>query len=124
MSKKIRKIAKIIMIFAIMVSTFYTLSNANFGTFSANTSDLGAGATLLNNGAGTVISIIRIIGVGVALIVILVLAMKYMIAAPSDRADVKKSAIPYLIGAVIFFGASQFLSLLFDLSTKISGSGT
>ena len=43
---------------------------------------------------------------------ITVLAMKYMLAAPSEKADIKKHAIPYVVGAIIMFSVSGILSIL------------
>lgn len=62
--------------------------------------------------AGVVISAIKIIGTGIALIMIAVISIKYMVAAPGDRADIKKSSIQYVVGAIILFGASQILGIL------------
>lgn len=124
MKNSMKNIVKIMILFFLIISFFCTFSLAgNFDlNIQPNDSDLGSAKTLLESGAGTVITIIRVIGAGVALIVILVLAMKYMMAAPSDRADVKKSAIPYLIGAFIFFGASQILTVLMNVSKEVKGS--
>jgi hypothetical protein len=122
----VKKIAKVLIIFIILISTIYTISNAdNFGTdFSADTSKLGKGKDLLETGGATVVSFIRVLGAGISIIIILVLAMKYMMAAPGDRADVKRSMIPFVIGAFIFFGASQILSLLYTLSKQVSEGGS
>lgn len=54
----------------------------------------------------------KIIGVAVAIIILLVLATKYVVAAPGERADIKKSAIPYVIGAFVLFATAGILSLI------------
>ena len=123
MKINVKKIAKILIVFVLLITVFYTISNAdNFGDtskFKPESKNLGKGQKLLESGGATVVTFIRILGAGIALIIILVLAMKYMMAAPGDRADVKRSMIPYLIGAFIFFGAGQILGLLFDVSQEI-----
>jgi type IV secretory pathway VirB2 component (pilin) len=68
-----------------------------------------------------VLSVIRIVGTGVAIIIIAVIAMKYMLAAPGERADFKKGAIQYVIGAIIVFGASNILTILFGAIGRIAG---
>ena len=57
-------------------------------------------------------NVARIIGVGVALVVLMVIACKYMIASAGDRADIKKNAIPYVVGAVVLVAASGIISVL------------
>ena len=45
--------------------------------------------------------------------------MKYMMAAPGDKADIKKSAITFVIGAIVVFGAIQLLELISLFSKTI-----
>ena len=61
---------------------------------------------------GTIITIVRVIGVGIALIILIVLAMKYMMAAPGDKADVKKHAVPFIVGATVLFAATGILGII------------
>lgn len=63
----------------------------------------------------------RTIGVGIALVILIVISCKYMISAPGDRADIKKNAVPYLIGAVVLFGASGILGIIGKFAATISG---
>ena len=75
---------------------------------------------LTKNSLGTAITIMRVVGVGIAIIILMVIACKYMISAPGDRADIKKHAVPYVVGAVVLFGASGILTILLNFSEKIS----
>ena len=68
---------------------------------------------------GAILSVMRIVCLGIAIIMITVLAMKYMMAAPGDRAEIKKSAVQYVIGAVIMFGAAAILGLLVEFTNGI-----
>ena len=65
-----------------------------------------------------VLSITRTVGAGVAVIMIIVVAMKYMISAPGDRAEIKKHAIVYVTGAIILFASSAILGIIKDLFVK------
>ncbi len=47
-----------------------------------------------------------------AIIILLVIGMKYMLAAPGDRAGIKKYSIKYVIGALILFGASGIVTIM------------
>ena len=48
-----------------------------------------------------------------------VVAMKYLMAAPGDRADMKKASIQYVVGAVIVFGAANILTILVNAFTNM-----
>lgn len=64
------------------------------------------------NISGAVITIAKTVSAGVAIIMITVLAMKYMLAAPSEKADIKKHAVPYVVGAIIMFSVTGILTIL------------
>ena len=58
------------------------------------------------------ISIVRIVGMCIAVTLLLVVAIKYMSAAPGDKADIKKASFAYVVGAVILFGAVGILGII------------
>lgn len=60
---------------------------------------------------GTVISVTRTVAAAIALIIIIVIACKYILASAGDRADIKKYAVNYIIGAIILFAASGILGI-------------
>ena len=68
---------------------------------------------------GTLAIAIRIIGSAVAIVMLLAVAMKYMLAAPGDKADIKKSATIYVVGAIILFATTNILGLIYKFSTVI-----
>lgn len=61
---------------------------------------------------GTILSLVRTASAGVAIVMIIVLACKYIIASAGDRADIKKSSVSYVIGAIILFSASVLVSII------------
>lgn len=65
------------------------------------------------------IIIFRIVGVTAAILMLLVVAMKYMTAAPSEKAEIKKSAVVYIVGAVILFAVTGILGIISNLSSTI-----
>lgn len=62
--------------------------------------------------AGSVISIAKVVCAGVAIVMLTVIAMKYMLAAPSEKADIKKHAVVYVVGAVVMFAATGILEII------------
>lgn len=74
---------------------------------------------LTTNSAAMVVTIIRIAGMTIAIVMLLAIAIKYMVSSAGDRADIKKHAVAYIVGAVILFGASGILGALNDFATKV-----
>lgn len=64
------------------------------------------------------LTVFQVAATGIAVIMIIVLAMKYMAAAPGEKADIKKSAIAYVVGAMILFAASGILGIIRSFSEK------
>lgn len=76
--------------------------------------------TPINNISGAIITIARIICVGVAITMLIVLAMKYMLSAPGEKADIKKHAVIYIVGAVIMFACTGILGIIQNFAANIS----
>lgn len=67
---------------------------------------------------GMVLDVVRLVGAAVAVVMLMTIAAKYMIASSGDRADIKKYAFNYVIGAIILFAASGILTIVRDTITK------
>ncbi len=65
--------------------------------------------------AVVIIAVIRYVGVAVSIIVLLIIGIKYMTGTVQEKAEYKKTMIPYLIGVFIFFALSQILPLIIGL---------
>lgn len=78
------------------------------------------GADKIIDVAGMIIGVIQIVALAVAVIMLLVLAMKYMTAAPGEKADIKKSLSVYVIGAVILFAGAGVLEIIEGLAVDIN----
>ena len=66
-----------------------------------------------------IIGIITTVGVVVAVVVLLVLGIKYMMGSASEKAEYKKTMIPYLVGAILIFGASAITKVVVSLGSNI-----
>lgn len=104
---------------------------AAIGTISmASSSDLvdglfqgGDADTSGIEGFGTnVVDIITTIGIIVAVVVLLVLGIKYMMGSAAEKAEYKKTMIPYLIGAVLIFGAAAIAKAVIAMSETITSA--
>ena len=83
----------------------------------ASTMDIPSGTTSNTSGTfqrilSTILGITQVIGVAIAVIMLIVLAIKYISAAPGDKAEIKKHAVVYIVGAVVLFAASGILGII------------
>ena len=124
MNRILKKFILILLITLIFLSTVIT--NNSYGSDVLNrfkgTSGELTGKTELTTIMASVLDVIRLAGAGIAVIILLVIGIKYAIASVGERADIKKYAINYVIGALVLFGATGILSILKNLITEsISG---
>ena len=71
------------------------------------------------NISGAVITIARIICMGVAITMLVLVAIKYMTAAPGDKADIKKRAVAYVVGAIVLFAVTGILTIIEQFAVVI-----
>lgn len=85
----------------------------------------GEGATVTQdniiNLGNSIIAVVRIVGVVIAVVILLILGIKYMMGSAEEKADYKKSMIPYLVGAVLIFAASTITGIVYDMANALNG---
>ena len=114
------KIALMVLIVIIIFSSIAYADNDNFSFSEINNQTAGEDIkNPVKKAVGAVMGAVRIIATGVAIVMISVVAMKYLMAAPGDRADMKKASIQYVVGAVIVFGAANILTILVNAFTNM-----
>lgn len=69
---------------------------------------------------GQIVKIITTVGIIAAVIILAVLGIKYMMGSASEKAEYKKTMIPYIIGAVLIFAASAIVRAIFGIVGGIS----
>lgn len=79
-----------------------------------------ANQTVVNAG-GNILGMAQIVGVGVATIMLVVLAIKYIVSSPSDKAEIKKHAVVYVVGAILIYAASGILAILQTFAEGMAG---
>ncbi len=71
-----------------------------------------------------ILGIIQIVGTIVAVGVIMVIGIKYMMGSAEEKAEYKKTLIPYLIGAVLLFAAVNIAKAVFSLSSGLTNTAS
>lgn len=96
----------IIMIFMIASNTI-VLADATSSLNPSNTH-----VSSFEKAIKIILGIVEVATVGVGVIMLLVLAIKYMMASPNDKAEIKKHATVYIVGAIMAFGATGIVNLI------------
>ena len=120
----VRKIFSIIAfatLICMIVSSYANVSAYSRDDFNGKIEVGEEGIDSTKNILSAILGIIRIVGMAVAVIMLVVVACKYMLSAPGDRADLKKYIPLYITGAIVLFGASGLVGLIRDITQEATG---
>lgn len=125
------KLVKKVMIFLISVVLIFAFVGNSYGVteeqikgFSGTTANVADARNATSNVLNGLISATRVIGAAIAIIILMVIACKYIMASAGDRADIKKYAFNYIMGAVILFAATGILGIIQTFVLEAVGAET
>lgn len=111
--KKAYKMMSILMIAVMLVCTLSTT------LYALTPGDVKAEATAADTQiqtiGGKVLSAVTTAGIVLSVIMLAVLGVKYMMGSAEEKAEYKKSLMPYIIGAALIFSASVIASAVYNL---------
>ena len=117
--KKMSKIISVVLIITTILSAFSMV----FATGpSIPTAVSPTGSDQVSNIAGMVIYVIQIIAFAAAVIMLIFVGIKFLTASPEGKAEVKKIAVIYVVGAILLFAATGILQIVRSLANNISGT--
>ena len=120
MNKKVLRVITILLMAILVVGACVSpvmakIEAPNPNDFSGG--DSSGAKDSANSIVAALIDIFQVVGVGVAVIMLVMLAIKYLSAAPNEKAEIKKSVSIYVLGAVLLFAASGILEIVQKFAT-------
>lgn len=89
-------------------------TNANsYKPADLTTADTGELTTM----AGTIIGIVRNIGVVLGVIFLTVLGLRYMFASIAEKAEYKETMMPYVLGAILLMAGTVLVDVIYHVAT-------
>lgn len=114
---KTMKIIFALMIVAMLISFTTTIFATSIDGVTVDP-DMSAGQDFTTTG-NKILGVIRVVGIFAAVAILMVVGVKYMMGSAEEKAEYKKVMIPYIIGAVLLFGASAFAGKLVELANSL-----
>lgn len=93
-------------VFASNLNSIYNVDNGGFG--DAN----------LQSKVGNILGLIQVIGYVAAVVMAIVIGIKYLLASPDGKAEVKKTLVPYVIGCLILTAGTVVVSAISAFSNS------
>lgn len=121
MSTKTMKIltfvATLLLVVSIGATTVFGAATAiDPSTINGSGSDLtDTDVNAIKNLGHRIINVLQIVGSVLAVVILAVLGIKYMMGSAEEKADYKKSMMPYVVGAICIFLAPTLASAVYNL---------
>lgn len=123
MNKKFIKIVSILLMVMMLVS----ISVSSFAAGKAGSMIQPNGVTAtppntesISNVGNSIVGIIQTIGIIISVITLIVLGIKYMMGSAEEKAEYKKTLMPYIIGAALVFAASAIAGIVFNFANSFT----
>lgn len=117
---KTNKILVTILCFAMMLTLSASVFAANMiGGVSINPT-MGTNATNEATTFGNeILGILQTAGILISVGVLMILGIKYMMGSAEEKAEYKKTFIPFIVGAILLFAASALAGVLYNWASNI-----
>ena len=79
-------------------------------------------STSMTNLGSKIIGTIQVLGIIIAVVILLVLGIKYMVGSAEEKAEYKKTMMPYVVGALLIFAASTIVNILYNVIGNFSSN--
>lgn len=121
-----KKQVKILSIALIVLTVLLAISNVVLATDIPGKIDIIAKGNadantdkVVNLGA-TIVTIMQTVGIVVAVVVLLILGIKYMMGSAEEKAEYKKTMIPYLVGAILIFASTTIVNVVYNIANGVN----
>ena len=118
-----KKSMKMISIVLLVVMALMTVSNVVFASGAVGDAITNMKPTEVNtnvtNFGQKIVNLVQTVGIVIAVVVVLILGIQYMMGSAEQKAEYKKTMIPYLVGAVLIFAATSIVKVVYDLSQTL-----
>lgn len=121
MSKKTMKILTTIATILLIISmgtSIVAATSVGGMELSPNTDNTGDITTIGNK----VMGIIQVVGTIAAVAIVMVLGIKYMMGSAGEKAEYKKTMIPYIIGAILLFAATTIANAIYNFANGMNSA--
>lgn len=119
MNRKVTKILTVVLTIAMLVAmatTVFAASNPPFTPGNLEANYEGEGPAKIQDVGQRIMGVLTTVGIVISVVILIILGIKYMMGSASEKAEYKKTMIPYLVGAVFIFGASALANVVYQFA--------
>ncbi len=126
-----KKTMRIISIITIILSVIISLSTICSADFSTN--NVAGGLSKFEDSAGDgqittlgykIATVIRNVGIIVAVVILMILGIKYMMGSAEEKSKYKETMLPYIVGAILLFAAAGIATFIETMAGSLGTAST
>ena len=129
MSVKTQKIlvfiATILLVFSLGANVALAASSGSNGgsiITPGNITPTAPEGTEIQDVGSRILGVLQTVGVILAVIILVILGIKYMMGSAEEKAEYKKTMVPYLVGAVFIFAAPIIANIVYNFVKSLTPS--
>ncbi len=111
--KTIKKVLSIVLLVIMLMTVASTVVMASTEP-SAIVADGSTDTTSIDTAGKKLVGVLQAVGVVLSVVVLIVIGIKYMMGSAEEKAEYKKTFVPYIVGAALIFAASIFAQSVFE----------
>lgn len=73
----------------------------------------------ITNFGGQIVGTLQVVGTVIAVLILIVLGIKYMMGSAEEKAEYKKTMMPYIIGALLIFAAVTIANMVYNFTSTL-----
>ena len=113
--KILTAVVTVLLVVAMGASAVYGLTPLEM---QANQS--ATGTTEVKNFGQNIMGVIQVVAVVIAVVILMVIGIKYMMGSAEEKAEYKKTMIPYIVGAVLVFAGSTIVNVIYNVTVSMT----
>ena len=118
MKKTYKVLSALVVVFMLLAACTSAFAVISIGDVKVSETKSTADTAIGNIGS-KIITAITSVGVVLSVIVIAILGIKYMMGSTEEKAEYKKTMLPYLVGAILVFGASTIGGAVINMGESL-----
>ena len=119
-NRKLTKVLITVLCFAMIATISASVFAVSIANVNVNPDTSGNASTAATNLGNKIIGVIQVVGILLSVGILMVLGIKYMMGSAEEKAEYKKTFVPYIIGAIILFAAAALANTLYGFAQQIT----
>ena len=120
--KNMFRIKKMLIIILLVILVSFLFASNTFAALDLNQMKPNPvhDPDIIVNKASKVLGVVQTVGSFVSVVTLSVIGIKYMVGSVEEKAEYKKTMIPYIVGAILVFATSNLVEILYDFGQSIN----